>query len=173
MELDHVSHLDDGPSYCWLNRSPEGVLSNFYTPPSNASIACLKYEMRETGYEVGGRSPVLGTESDSTYGFQSKRYGSLVYNHLKELDDLHYPKKCLIKSGSHPLLLGWDFDRSTEERNSSITCQNTKLSVYSPSSSSLGDYHQHILDDRIGAKELSESSFPSAYSPNVISFPSM
>ncbi|KAK4573313.1 hypothetical protein RGQ29_031325 [Quercus rubra] len=171
MELDHVSHLDDGPSSCWLNRSPEGVLSNFYTPSSNASIACLEYEMRETDYEVGERSPVLCTQCDSTYGFQSKRYGSLAYNHLKELDDLHYPKKCLIKSGSNPLLLGWDFDRSTEERNSSNTCQNTELSVYSPSSSSLGDYHQHILDDRVGAKELIESSFLSTYSPNVISFP--
>ncbi|XP_075649422.1 uncharacterized protein LOC142619924 isoform X4 [Castanea sativa] len=170
MELDHASHLDDGPSSCWLNRSPEGVLSNFYTPPSNACIACPKYKMRETGYEVG-RSPVVCTQCDSTYGFQSKRYGSLAYNHLKELDDLHYPKKCLIKSGSHPLLLGWDFDRGTEERNSSITCLNTELSVYSPSSSSLGDYYQHILDDRIGAKELSESSFLSTYSPNVISFP--
>ena len=171
MELDHVSHLDDGPSSCWLIRSPEGVLSNFYTPPSDASVACLKYEMRETGYEVGGRSPVLCTQYDSTYCFQSKRYGSLAYNHLIELDDLHYPKKYLIKSGSHPLLLGWEFDRSTEERNSPITCQNTELSVYSPSSSSLGDYYQHILDDRIGAKELSESSFLSTYSPNVISFP--
>ncbi|KAF3945616.1 hypothetical protein CMV_028025, partial [Castanea mollissima] len=170
MELDHVSHLDDGPSSCWLNRSPEWVLSNFYTPPIDASIACLEYEMRETDYEVGGRSPVLCTQCDSTYGFQSKRYGSLAYNHLKELDDLHYPKKCLINSGSNPLLLGWDFGRSTEERNSSNTCQNTELSVYSPSSSSLGDYHQHILDDRIGAKELSESSFLSTYSPNVISF---
>ncbi|XP_075649428.1 uncharacterized protein LOC142619925 isoform X2 [Castanea sativa] len=171
MELDHVSHLDDGPSSCWLNRSPEWVLSNFYTPPIDASIACLEYEMRETDYEVGGRSPVLCTQCDSTYGFQSKRYGSLAYNHLKELDDLHYPKKCLIKSGSNPLLLGWDFGRSTEERNSSNTCQNTELSVYSPSSSSLGDYHQHILDDRIGTKELSESSFLSTYSPKVISFP--
>ena len=127
--------------------------------------------MRETDYEVGGRSPVLCTQGDSTYGFQSKRYGSLAYNHLKELDDLHYPKKCLIKSGSHPLLLGRDFDRGTEERNSSITCQNAELSVYSPSSSSLGDYYQQILDDRMGAKELSESSFLSIYSPNVISFP--
>ncbi|XP_075647872.1 uncharacterized protein LOC142618748 isoform X1 [Castanea sativa] len=171
MEPDHASHLDDGPSSCWLNRSPEGVLSTFYTPPSDASIACLKYEMRETGYEVGRRSPVLCTQCDSTCGFQSKRYGSLAYNHLKELDDLHYPKKCLINSGSHPLLLGWDFDRSTEERNSYITCQNTELSVYSPSSSSLGGYYQHILDDRIGAKELSESSFLSTFSPNVISFP--
>ena len=106
MELDHVSHLDDGPSSCWLNRSPEGLLSNFYTPSSNASIARLEYEMRETDYEVGGRSPVLCIQCDSTYGFQSKRYGSLAYNHLKELDDLHYPKKCLIKSGSNPLLLG-------------------------------------------------------------------
>ncbi|XP_030925660.1 uncharacterized protein LOC115952620 isoform X2 [Quercus lobata] len=171
MELDHVSHLDDGSSSCWLNRSPEGVLSNFYTPPNNASIACLEYEMRETDYEVGGRSPVLCTQCDSTYGFQSKRYGSLAYNHLKELDDLHYPKKCLIKSGSNPLLLGWDFGRNTEERNSSNTCQNTELNLYSPSSSSLGDYHQHILDERIGAKELSESSFLSTNSPNVISFP--
>ena len=127
--------------------------------------------MRETDYEVGGRSPVLCTQCDSTYAIQSKRYGSLAYNHLKELDDLHYPKKCLIRSGSHPLLLGWDFDKSTEERNLSISCQNTELNVYSRSSSSLGDYHQHILDDRIGAKELSESSFLSTYSPNVISFP--
>uniref|UniRef100_A0A7N2ML85 Uncharacterized protein n=1 Tax=Quercus lobata TaxID=97700 RepID=A0A7N2ML85_QUELO len=171
MELDHVSHLDYGPSSCWLNRSPEGVLSNFYTPPIDASIACLEYEMRETDYEVGGRSPVLCTQCDSTYGFQSKRYGSLAYNHLKELDDLHYPKECLIKSGSNPLLLGWDFSRNTEERNSSNTCQNTELNLYSPSSSSLGDYHQHILDERIGAKELSESSFLSTNSPNVISFP--
>ncbi|XP_050252028.1 uncharacterized protein LOC126698686 isoform X6 [Quercus robur] len=171
MELDHVSHLDDGPSSCWLNRSPEGVLSNFYTPPIDASIACLEYEMRETDYEVGGRSPVLCTQCDSTYGFQSKRYGSLAYNHLKELDDLHYPKKCLIKSGSNPLLLGWDFGRNTEERNSSNTRQNTELNLYSPSSSSLGGYHQHILDERVGAKELSESSFLSTNSPNVISFP--
>ena len=43
--------------------------------------------------------------------------------------------------------------------------------MYSPSSSSLGDYYQHILDDRKGAKELSESSFLSIYSPNVISSP--
>nr|POE84367.1 hypothetical protein CFP56_66404 [Quercus suber] len=171
MELDHVTHLDDGPSSCWLNRSPEGVLSNIYTPPIDASIACLEYEMRETDYEVGGRRPVLCTQCDSTYDFQSKRYGSLAYNHLKELDDLHYPKKCLIKSGSNPLLLGWDFGRNTEERNSSNTCQNAELNLYSPSSSSLGGYHQHILDDRIGAKELSESSFLSTNSPNVISFP--
>ncbi|XP_065624510.1 uncharacterized protein LOC111986220 isoform X3 [Quercus suber] len=171
MELDHVSHLDDGPSSCWLNRSPEGVLSNFYTPPIDESIACLEYEMREPDYEVGGRSPVLCTQCDSTYGSQSKRYGSLAYNHLKELDDLHYPKRCLIKSGSNPLLLGWDFGRNTEERNLSNTCKNTELNLYSPSSSSWGGYHQHILDDRIGAKELSESSFLSTNSPNVISFP--
>ena len=93
MELDFGSHLDDGPSSCWLNRSPEVVLSNFYIPPSNASRACLKYEMREPRFEVGGRSPILCAQCDSTYGFQSKKYGSLAYNQLKELDDLHYPKK--------------------------------------------------------------------------------
>ena len=92
MELDYGSHLDDGPSSCWLNGSPEVVLSNFYIPPSNASRACLKYEIREPTFE-GGRSPILCTQCDSTYGFQSKRYGSLAYNQLKELDDLHYPKK--------------------------------------------------------------------------------
>ena len=102
MELDYGSHVDD-PSSCWLNRSL--VLSNFYTPPNNASIACVKYEMREPRFEVGGRSPILCTQCDSAYGIQSKRYGSLAYNHLKELDDLHYPKKYLIESESHPLLL--------------------------------------------------------------------
>ena len=40
MELEYGSHVDD-PSSCWLNRLPEVVLSNFYTPPNNASIACL------------------------------------------------------------------------------------------------------------------------------------
>ena len=35
----------------------------------------------------------------------------------------------------------------------------------------MGGYHQHILDERLGAKELSESSFLSTNSPNVISFP--
>ena len=93
MELDYGSHLDDGPASCWLNRSPEVVLSNFYIPPSNASRACLKYEIREPTFEVGGSSPILCIQCDSTYGFQSKRYGSLAYNQLKELDDLHYPKK--------------------------------------------------------------------------------
>ena len=124
--MEYGSHLDDGPSSCWLNRLPEVVLSNFYTPPSNASIACLKYEMREPRFEVGGRSHILCTWRDFTYGFQSKRYGSLDYNHLKELDDLH-PKKYLIESESHPLLMGWDFDKNTEERTLSITCQNIEL----------------------------------------------
>jgi hypothetical protein len=311
MEIDYGSHLDGGPSPCWLNRSPEVVLSNSYSPPSD--MAHLKYEIREPGYKVGRRTPVLCTESDSTYGFQSKRYGSLAYNRLKELDELHDPNKYLIQRephtlllgwdfdriteernlpghevggrtpvqctesdsaygfqskrygsldynclkeldelhdpnkylsqrephtpllgwdfdriteernlpghevggrtpvlctesdsaygfqskryGSldynclkeldelhdpnkyliqrepHTLLLGWDFDRSMEERNLSITCQSTELSVYSPSSSSWGDDHQHILDDRFGAKELSESSLLSIYSPNVISLP--
>ena len=77
---------------------------------------------------------------------------SLEYCHLKELDDLHR-KKYLIESGSHPLLLGWDFDRNTEERTLSIPCQNIELSVYSPSLSSWDDYYQHTLDDRIGAKD--------------------
>ena len=36
--------------------------------------------------------------------FNLKDMGSLEYNHLKELDDLH-PKKYLIESESHPLLL--------------------------------------------------------------------
>ena len=44
MELDYGSQVDD-PSSCWLNRLPEVVLSNFYTHPNNASIACLKYEI--------------------------------------------------------------------------------------------------------------------------------
>ena len=61
--------------------------------------------MREPRFEVGGRSPFLCTQCDSTYGFQYKRYGSLAYNHLKELDDSHYSKKYLIESESHPLLL--------------------------------------------------------------------
>ena len=104
MELDYGSHMDD-PSSFWLNRLLEVVLSNFYTPPNNASIACVKYEMREPRFEVGGRSPILYTQCDSTYGFQSKKYGSIAYNHLKELDDLHYPKKYLIESESHPILL--------------------------------------------------------------------
>ena len=67
--------------------------------------ACVKYEMREPRFEVGGRSPILCTQCDSAYGVQSKRYGSLAHNHLKELVDLHYPKKYLIESESHPLLL--------------------------------------------------------------------
>ena len=82
--------------------------------------------MREPRFEVGGRSHILCTQCDFTYGFQSKRYGSLDYNHLKELDDLH-PIKYLIESESHPLLLGWDFDRNVEERTLSITCQNIEL----------------------------------------------
>ena len=44
MELDYGSQVDDTSS-CWLNRLPEVVLSNFYTHPNNASIACLKYEI--------------------------------------------------------------------------------------------------------------------------------
>ena len=87
MALEYGSHVDD-PSSCWLNRLPEVVLSNFYTPPNNASIACLKYEMSEPRFEVRGRSPILCTQCDSTYGFQSKRYGSLAYNHLKEYLDV-------------------------------------------------------------------------------------
>ena len=102
--------------------------------------------------------------------FNLKDMGSLEYNHLKELDDLH-PKKYLIEIESHPLLLGWDFDRNTEERTLSITCQYIELSVYSPSLSSWDDYYQHTVDVRIGAKDLSESSFLSTYSPNVISLP--
>ena len=53
----------------------------------------------------------------------------------------------------------------------SITCQNIELSVYSPSLSSWDDYYPHTLDDRIGAKDLSEFSFLSTYSPNIISLP--
>ena len=64
MELDYGSHLDDGPASCWLNRSPEVVLSYFYIPPSNASRACLKYEMREPRFEVVGRSSTLSTQCD-------------------------------------------------------------------------------------------------------------
>ena len=90
--------------------------------------------------------------------FNLKDMGYLEYNHLKELDDLH-PKKYLIESESHPHLLGWDFDRNPEERTLSITCQTIELSVYSPSLSSWDDYNQHTVDDRIGAKDLSESSF--------------
>ena len=44
-------------------------------------------------------------------------------------------------------------------------------SVYSPSLGSWDDYYQHTLDDRIGATDLSKSSFLSTYSSNVISFP--
>ena len=67
MELEYGSHVDD-PSSCWLNRLPEVVLSNFYTPPNNASIACLKYEMRESRFEVRGRSPILCTQSIHSSG---------------------------------------------------------------------------------------------------------
>ena len=59
MELNYGSYLDDGPLSCWLNRLSEVVLSKFYTPPSNASIACLKYEMMKPRFEIGGRSPTL------------------------------------------------------------------------------------------------------------------
>ena len=72
------------------------VLSKFYTPPSNASIACLKYEMTKPRFEVGGRRPTLCTQCDSTYVFNIKDMGSLEYNHLKELDGLH-PKKYVIE----------------------------------------------------------------------------
>ena len=62
-------------------------------------------------------------------------------------------KRYLIESDSHPLLQGWDLDR------------------YFPSLSSWDDYYLHTLDDMIGARDLSESSFLSTYSPNVISLP--
>uniref|UniRef100_A0A7N2ML09 TIR domain-containing protein n=1 Tax=Quercus lobata TaxID=97700 RepID=A0A7N2ML09_QUELO len=94
-------------------------------------IACLKYEMREPRFEVGGRSSTLCTLIPLT-DFNLKDMGSLEYNHLKELNDLH-PKKYLIEIPGMIII--------------------------------------STLDDRIGAKDLSESSFLSTYSPNVISLP--
>jgi hypothetical protein len=169
MELDYGSHLDDSPS-CWLNRSQEAVLSNSYSPIGDA-IAYLKYEIREPGYQFGGRTPFLCADSDSAYGFPSKRYGSFACNRLKELCELHDPNEYSIQREQHALLLGWDFDEGTDKRNLSNICQNTELSVYSPSSSSRGDEHQHILDDRFGENEFSKSSFLSICSPKVIPLP--
>lgn len=169
MELDYGSHLDDSPS-CWLNRSQEVVLSNSDSPIRDA-VTYLKYEIREPGYDFGGRTPVLCADSDSAYGFPSKRYGSFACNRLKELGELHDPNEYLIRREPHSLLLGWDFDEGIDTRNLWNTCQSTELSVYSPSSTSWGDDHQHIMDDRFGANEFSKSSFLSICSPKVIPLP--
>ncbi|XP_059431425.1 uncharacterized protein LOC132164922 isoform X2 [Corylus avellana] len=170
MKLDYGSHLDDSPSSCWLNRSQEAVLSNSYSPIGDA-IAYLKYETREPGYQLGGRTPFLCADTDSAYGFPSKRYGSFACNHLKELGELHDPNEYSIQREQHALLLGWDFDEGIDKRNLSNTCKNTELSVYSPSSSSWGDDHQHIMNDRFGENEFSKSSFLSICSPKVIPLP--
>ena len=88
----------------------------------------------------------------------------LMAFNLKDMDLLHIvslknwmtciiQKKYPTESDSHPLLLGRDFD------------------WYSPSLSSWDDHYLHTLDDMIGAKDLSGSSFLSTYSPNVISLP--
>ena len=80
-------------------------------------------------------APILYTQRDSTYGFQSKRYVSLAYNHLKELDDLRYPKNIWLKV-SHILFFWLGLWQEYKEWTLSITCQNTELSVYSLSLSS-------------------------------------
>ena len=98
--------------------------------------ACVKYEMREPRFEVGGRSPILCTQCDSAYGVQSKRYGSLAYNHLKELYDLHYPKKYLIESESHPLLLVGTLTGIQRKEPCLLLVKNPESSVYSLSLSS-------------------------------------
>ena len=77
MELEYGSHVDD-PSSCWLNRLPEVVLSNFYTPPNNASIACLQYE-------IG--NPDLKQEEEAYFMYSSVI--PLMAFTLKDMDLLH------------------------------------------------------------------------------------
>ncbi|KAG6719216.1 hypothetical protein I3842_04G191100 [Carya illinoinensis] len=170
MELDNGSHLDDGPnSSCWLNRSEEAVLSNYHPPTSDSKIARLKYEIREPGYKFGERAPVLCSDRDLAYGFTSQGYESqLAYSGHKKLGELHDPTKYVIEREPSALLLGWDFDCDHDERNLSVICRSTEMSVHSPSSSSWGNDPQHILDDGFGLSELTKSSFLSIYSPNIL-----
>ncbi|GAV63856.1 hypothetical protein CFOL_v3_07374 [Cephalotus follicularis] len=135
------------------------ILSNS-DPTACHDLNTIQYYITEPDSELGGGATISCNESNSACGFSLKKHGHLPQSFFEELNDYNDRDRCLPRRKPQMLQLGWDSENMTEDRDLSISWQNTELITYPTMLASWGSDHFPSLDNDFQAytaNELSES----------------
>ncbi|KAK9944919.1 hypothetical protein M0R45_010459 [Rubus argutus] len=114
MELGCDPYLGDDTLSCWSKKSRE-MVSCSYSPSGDAYKNHLEYTVWEPDSELLGGSAISCMNSDSNSILPFKEYGLVTPGHVKELDVFYQSNDYIGREPCAPLL-GWNFDRTDEER---------------------------------------------------------
>lgn len=135
-ESENGSYQDGGSSRYWSESHRDVILPELDnvgadSPSTSYPIKThFQCKYRIPYHNLDGRiTESLFTESNSGFHLSFEEYGSVAGDHLKEFDRFHDPNGSSVRGLPHTLLLGWDYNDEKDERDLSISSNNTDMSL--------------------------------------------